>query len=156
MARWAKLANVLEQQSRRHLQRSCDADEVQQPHVPLATLDASEVRPVHPGAVREFLLRHAEPFALCAHPATEAMEVCLGHGMYAFDVMPIGLQPMSIMRDFQASPFIACSSAPNARYAHDYARSALLRVRAQAPLSQAGPATVILTRVSTRMSARWD
>jgi hypothetical protein len=57
-----------------------DADDIQEPEVSLAPLDAPEVSPVHRGAVREFLLRHAEPFALCAHSAAEALEVRLAQG----------------------------------------------------------------------------
>ncbi len=54
---------------------------------------------MHPGAVREILLRYAEPFALCAYPGTEALEVGLAHDVHVLVVMPIGLQSMSIIGD---------------------------------------------------------
>jgi hypothetical protein len=50
---------VIQQPAGAHAERACDAEKVQQANVSLTTLDATEVRPVHSSAVREFLLRHA-------------------------------------------------------------------------------------------------
>ncbi len=74
------LTDAAEKIARRDAERVRDANHVEKTNVSFATLDASQIRSVHPSTVRKFLLGNAEPFALCAHPATESLEVGLAHG----------------------------------------------------------------------------
>lgn len=70
---------------------------------------------MHPGAVREVLLRNAEPFALCPHSAAESLEVGLAHIVGCLAVMPIRLQPMSISSALDPRPTTFSASSTAAR-----------------------------------------
>jgi hypothetical protein len=94
-----RLVEVAKENRRGNTESPRDAKDVEEADVPLTAFHTSQVGAVHAGLVGEVFLGYAEPFALCTHPGTEALKVSLAHGADPLAVMPIRLQPMSIIEE---------------------------------------------------------
>lgn len=70
---------VLEQPSRMDAECTRDAEEIEQPQVPLAAFNAAEVGPMQPGAGRQFFLGSTDAFALYTNTGAEPLEIFGAH-----------------------------------------------------------------------------